>query len=66
MDLGNFNPQDLQQYIQNINWPANKDQIISEVQNNNGDQSIIDQLKNNLDPGQYSDPQQVISNVTGG
>ncbi len=65
MDLGNFNPQDLQQYLQNINWPANKDQIVSEAQNNNADGSIIDQLKNNLDPGQYSDPQQVISNVTG-
>ena len=35
MDLGNFNPQDLQQYLQNINWPANKDQIVSEAQNNN-------------------------------
>ncbi len=65
MDLGNFNPQDLQQYLQNLNWPANKDQIVSEAQNNNADQGIIDQLKNNLDPGQYSDPQQVISNVTG-
>jgi hypothetical protein len=65
MDLGNFNPQDLQQYLQNLNWPANKDEIVSEAQNNNADSSIIDQLKNNLDPGQYSDPQQVISNVTG-
>ena len=65
MDLGNFNPQDLQQYLQNLDWPANKDQIVSEAQNNNADGSIIDQLKNNLDPGQYSDPQQVISNVTG-
>ena len=65
MDLGNFNPQDLQQYLQNLNWPANKEQIVSEAQNNNADSSIIDQLKNNLDPGQYSDPQQVISNVTG-
>lgn len=65
MDLGNFNPQDLQQYLQNLDWPANKDQIVSEAQNNNADSSIIDQLKNNLDPGQYSDPQQVISNVTG-
>ncbi len=66
MDLGNFNPQDLQQYPQDIDWPANKDQIISEVQNNNGPGDVIDQLKNNLDPGQYSDPQQVLSNVTGG
>lgn len=66
MDLGNFNPQDLQQYPQDIDWPANKDQIISEVQNNNGPGDVIDQLKNNLDPGQHSDPQQVLSNVTGG
>ena len=66
MDLGNFNPQDLQQYLQNINWPANKDEIVSEVQNNNGPGDVIDQLKNNLDSGQYSDPQQVLSNVTGG
>ena len=65
MDLSNFNPQDLQQYLQNLNWPANKDEIVSEAQNNNADSNIIDQLKNNLDPGQYSDPQQVISNVTG-
>lgn len=66
MDIGNFNPQDLQKYLQNIDWPANKDEIISEVQNNDGPGDVIDQLKNNLDPGQYSDPQQVLSNVTGG
>ncbi len=66
MDLGSFNPQDLQQYLQNINWPANKDQIVSEAQNNNAPDDVINQLKNNLDPGQYSDPQQVLSNVTGG
>ena len=65
MDLGNFNPQDLQQYLQNLNWPANKDQIVSEAQNNNADSNIIDQLKNNLGAGQYSDAQQVISAVTG-
>ncbi len=66
MDLGNFNPQDLQQYLQNINWPADKDQIVSEAQNNDAPGNIIDQLKNQLDPGQYSDPQQVLSNVMGG
>lgn len=66
MDLGNFNPQDLQQYLQNINWPADKDQIVSEAQNNDAPGNIIDQLKNKLDPGQYSDPQQVLSNVMGG
>lgn len=65
MDLGNFNPQDLQQYLQNINWPANKDQIVGEAQNNDAPGNIVDQLKNNLDPGQYSDPQQVLSNITG-
>ncbi|MDQ4106893.1 MAG: DUF2795 domain-containing protein [Actinomycetota bacterium] len=66
MDLGNFNPQDLQQYLQNINWPANKDEIVNEAQNNEAPGNIIDQLKNQLDPGQYSDPQQVLSNVMGG
>lgn len=65
MDLSNFNPQDLQQYLQNINWPANKDQIVGEAQNNNAPGDVINQLKNNLDPGQYSDPQQVLSNITG-
>ncbi|MGF1473869.1 MAG: DUF2795 domain-containing protein [Rubrobacteraceae bacterium] len=65
MDLGNLNPQDLQQYLQNLDWPANKDQIVSEAQNNDASGDIVDQLKNNLDPGQYSDPQQVISKVTG-
>lgn len=66
MDLGSFNPQDLQQYLQGVNFPANKDEIVSAVQNNNADQNVLDQLKNNLDPGQYQSQEEVVSNLQGG
>lgn len=65
MDLGNFNPQDLQKYIEGVNFPANKDEVVKGAQDNNADQGMIDQLKNNLDPGQYGSPQEVLSNIQG-
>jgi len=32
--------------LQNINFPANKDEVISTLQNNNTPQEVIDQVKN--------------------
>jgi hypothetical protein len=66
VDLGNLNPQDLMQHLQNVNWPANKDEIVSQVQNDNAPGGVIEQLKNNLSGGQYQGPEEVVSNIQGG
>ncbi len=66
MDLGNLNPQDLMKYLQNIDWPATKNKIIDEVQNNDAPGDIVDQLKNKLSDGEYQGPEEVISNVQQG
>ena len=41
LDLGQ-----LQQYLPNLNFPASKDEVVSEVQNNDAPQEVVDQIKN--------------------
>ena len=45
-DLSNLDLGQLQQYLPNMNFPASKDEVISEVKNNDAPQDVIDQLKN--------------------
>jgi hypothetical protein len=45
-DLSNLNLDQLTQYMPNLNFPANKDEVVSEIQNNNAPQEVIDQVKN--------------------
>jgi hypothetical protein len=45
-DLSNLDLGQLQQYLPNLNFPASKDEVISEVQNNDAPQDVVDQIKN--------------------
>jgi hypothetical protein len=45
-DLGNLDLGQLQQYLPNLNFPASKDEVVSEVQNNDAPQEVVDQIKN--------------------
>lgn len=45
-DLGNLDLGQLQQYMPNVDFPAGKDQVVSEVQNNGAPQEVIDGVKN--------------------
>jgi hypothetical protein len=45
-DLSNLNLDQLTQYLPNQNFPASKDEVVSEIQNNNAPQEVIDQVKN--------------------
>lgn len=65
MDLGGFNPQDAQQYLQGINWPADKQQVVDKAKGNGAPQPMLEQLKN-LGGGQFSGPQDVIGKLQGG
>jgi hypothetical protein len=31
MDIGGFNPQDAQQHLQGINWPAKKQEVVDKA-----------------------------------
>jgi hypothetical protein len=45
-DLSNLDLGQLQQFLPNMDFPAGKDQVVSEVQNNGAPQEIIDGVKN--------------------
>jgi hypothetical protein len=45
-DLSNLDPGQLQQYLPNLDFPAGKDQVVSEIQNNGAPQEVIDGVKN--------------------
>jgi hypothetical protein len=45
-DLSNLDLGQLQQFLPNLNFPASKDEVISEVQNNDAPQEVVDQIKN--------------------
>ncbi len=58
--------QDVQQYLENIAFPADKSQIVSAAQNAGAPENMVSQLQNNLPDGEYSNAQQVASNLQSG
>ena len=62
--LGGFNPQDLQKYLQGVNWPADKEQVASQAESNAAPQGVLDKIKN-LGGGQFDGPQDVIAKLQG-
>jgi len=63
-DLGNLDLGQLQQYLPNMNFPASKDEVISEVQNNQAPQEMIDQLKNSS-TDTFNNADEVLETVRG-
>jgi hypothetical protein len=55
MDLGGFNPQDAQQYLEGVNWPADKEQVAQTAESNGAPRGMLDQIRN-LGDGQFSGP----------
>ena len=45
-DLSNLNVDQLQQFMPNLDFPAGKDQVVSEVENNGAPQEVVDGVKN--------------------
>jgi len=63
-DLGNLDLGQLQQYVPNMNFPASKDEIISELQNNQAPQDVIDQVKNSSTDS-FNNADEVLQTVRG-
>ena len=45
-DLSNLDLGQLQQYLPNTDFPAGKDEVVNQVQNNGAPQEVIDNVKN--------------------
>ena len=45
-DLGNLDLGQLQQLLPNVNFPANKDDVLSDLQSNDAPQEVVDQVRN--------------------
>ncbi len=58
--------QAIQQYLQNISFPVDKDQIVSAFQDGGAPEDMVSDVQDNLTDGEYSDPQQVASNLSPG
>ncbi len=66
-DLGGLSNLDLgqiTQYLPNMNFPASKDEVISEFQNNEAPQDVIDQLKNSSTDS-FTNAEEVLETVRG-
>jgi hypothetical protein len=64
--LGGFNPQDVQQYLQGVSWPADKEQVAQAAESNGAPGPLVDQLRQRLPEGEFSGPQEVVSGLQGG
>jgi len=45
-DLGNLDLGQRQQYLPNLNFPASKDEVVSEAQSNDAPQEVVDRIRN--------------------
>jgi len=45
-DLSNLDVGQLQQYLPNMDFPAGKDEVVEQAQNNGAPQEVIDGVKN--------------------
>ena len=45
-DLSNLDVGQLTQYIPNVNFPASKDEVLSDAQNNDAPQEVLDGIRN--------------------
>jgi hypothetical protein len=45
-NLGNLELGQLQQYLPNVNFPASKEEVVSEAQSNDAPQEVVENLRN--------------------
>jgi hypothetical protein len=62
--LSNLDLGQLTQYLPNLDFPASKDEVVSEVQNNNAPQEVVDQIKNSS-TDTFNNTQEVLETVRG-
>ncbi len=54
----------MQQYLQGVNWPADKEQVAGQAESNGAPQGLLEQIRN-LGGGKFNGPQDVIGKLQG-
>ena len=63
-DLGNLNLGQLQQFPPNLNFPANKDEVLSTLQTNDAPQEVLDRVQN-AQTDTFNSAEEVLQTVQG-
>jgi hypothetical protein len=63
-DLGNLDLSQLQQLLPNVNFPASKDEVISDLQSNDAPQEVLDQVRNST-KDTFNSADEVLQTVRG-
>ena len=63
-DLGNLNLGQLQQFLPDLNFPANKDEVLSTLQSNNAPQEVLDRVSN-AQTDTFNSAEEVLQTVQG-
>ena len=64
ISLGNLDLGQLQQYLQGVNFPADKEQVASNAESNNAPQELVQQIRN-ASTQRFDSPDQVLQAVQG-
>ena len=62
VDLGSMG--DMQQYLQGINFPANKEEVASGAESNGAPQDFVDQIRNAATE-RFNSPEEVLQTIQG-
>ena len=62
--LGNLDLDQLQQQLPNVNFPASKDEVLSDLQSNNAPQEVVDQVRNSSKDN-FNSADEVLQTVQG-
>ena len=63
-NLGNLDVGQLQQYLQGVNFPAQKEEVASNAESNGAPQNIVDGIRN-ATPNQFNSQDEVLQAVKG-
>jgi hypothetical protein len=63
-DLGNLDLGQLQQHLPHVNFPASKDEVLSDLQGNNAPQEVVDQVRNSSKDN-FNSADEVLQTVQG-
>ncbi len=68
MDLGNLGNLDLgqlQQFLQGVDFPAQKEEVASNAESNGAPQNVVEQIRNSATE-RFNGPEEVLQEVQGG
>jgi hypothetical protein len=64
-NLGNLDQGELQQYLQGVNFPAQKEEVASNAESNGAPQDVVDQIRNAATE-RFNSPEEVMQAIRGG